>query len=215
VSAGNVNTPTTAPPAVNSPLTSSSPLPGWHRSLEIVAGLLAIVLAAIALADPGAGALLLVFLFAFGLLLLGSWRITRAMAHRDRAGWHRSVDAVLGTLGIIVAFVVLLLPGLGILTLVLLLYFGLVFIGIGWIVFGTRRASEPGWYRGLAIALGVFSFVAAFVALVDVRVAVLTLILLLALVLLLIGLGDLISGITGRPYRTLPIELLPPNPGNR
>jgi uncharacterized membrane protein HdeD (DUF308 family) len=194
---------------------SLKPLPTWHRALDVTAGALAILLALIALTDPASGILLLVFLFAFALLVIGSWRLTRAMAHADHPGWQRTVDAVLGVFGILVAFLVLLLPGLGVLTLVLLLYFGLVFIGIGWIIFGTRRASEPGWYRGLSIALGVFSLAAALVALVDVRVAVLTLIFFLALVLLLIGVGDLISGVTGRPYRSLPIGLLPPNPGNR
>lgn len=195
-------------PAPGGPANATQPT--WYRSLEIVTGVLAIVLACVALADPGAGAALLVFLFAVALLWLGAWRLTRGAAHSEHPTWHRAADALLGTLSIVVAFLVLALPGLALLTLVLLLYFGLVLIGIGWILFGVRRSGDAGWYRGLAVALGVFSLVAAFVALVDVRVALLTLIFLLAFVLLLVGIGDLISGVTGRPYRSVPTRLLPP-----
>jgi uncharacterized membrane protein HdeD (DUF308 family) len=197
-------------PSVNS---ASATLPTWHRALDIFTGVLAIVLAIVALSDPAAGAALLIFLFAFALLFLGAWRLTRAMAHTSPPGWHRTVDALFGVLGIAIAFVVLLFPGLGLLSLVFLLYFGLVFIGIGWIIFGARRVSDPGWYRGFAVALGVFSLVAALVAILDVGVAILSLIFLLAFVLLLIGVGELISGATGRAFSALPVRLLPPNMG--
>jgi uncharacterized membrane protein HdeD (DUF308 family) len=188
--------------------------PTWHRVLEIGAGILAILLAGVALADPGLGLLLLAFLFALALLWIGIWRLTRAYARPEQPGWHRTLDGVLGFGAIVISFVVLALPGLGILTLVLLLYVGLVLIGLTWLGAATK-AHEPGWYRGLAAALGVFSIIAAVVALVDVAVAVATLVLLLALVLLLIGLGDLIAGFSGRPFRPpipIPAILQPPSP---
>jgi uncharacterized membrane protein HdeD (DUF308 family) len=188
--------------------------PTWHRALEIGAGFLAIILAGIALADPGLGLFLLAFLFALALLWIGVWRLTRAYVRPEQPGWHRTLDAVLGVGAIVISFVVIALPGLGILALVLLLYVGLVLIGLTWLGAATKGA-EPGWYRGLAAALGVFSIIAAVVALIDVTVAVLTLVLLLALVLLLIGAGDLIAGFSGRPYRPLiqlPEILRPPIP---
>jgi uncharacterized membrane protein HdeD (DUF308 family) len=188
--------------------------PTWHRALEVGTGILAIILAGVALADPGAGLLLLAFLFALALLWIGVWRLTRAYARPEQPGWHRTLDGVLGVGAIVISFVVIALPGLGILTLVLLLYVGLVLIGLTWLGAATK-AKEPGWYRGLAAALGVFSIIAAVVALIDVAVAVATLILLLAFVLLLIGLGDLIAGFSGRPFRPLlpiPAILRPPSP---
>ena len=188
--------------------------PMWHRVLEVGAGVLAILLAGVALADPGLGLLLLAFLFALALLWIGLWRLTRAYARPEQPGWHRTLDAVLGIGAIVISFIVLLVPGLGILTLVLLLYVGLVLIGLTWLGAATK-AGEPGWFRGLAAALGVFSIVAAVVALVDVSVAVLTLVLLLALVLLIVGLGDMIAGFTGRPFRSpisIPAILRPPTP---
>lgn len=188
--------------------------PTWHRALEIGAGILAILLAGVALADPGAGLLLLAFLFALALLWIGVWRLTRAYARPEQPGWHRTLDGVLGVGAIVISFIVIALPGLGILTLVLLLYVGLVLIGLTWLGAATK-AGEPGWFRGLAAALGAFSIVAAIVALIDVTVAVLTLVLLLAFVLLLIGIGDLIAGFSGRPFRPpieIPAILRPPSP---
>jgi uncharacterized membrane protein HdeD (DUF308 family) len=175
----------------------------WHRAFEVVVGLLAIGIAALALADPVLGAGLLVFLFAFALLWLGLWRVMRGQGRPDRPGWHRSLDVGLGALSVVLAFIVLLLPGLGLLTLVFLLYFALVLIGVSWIAYAHRSSSEPGWYRGLAAALGVLSFLMAIVAAVEPGIAVLTLVLLLAVVLLVIGIGDLVSGVTGRAHRMI------------
>lgn len=209
-------------PTVTGVLASSAPgaptanvQPGWQRGLEVFAGLLAIILAGVALADPGAGLLLLAFLFAFALLWIGIWRLTRSWARPEHAGWRRTLDGVVGVGSIVISFIVLLAPGLGILTLVLLLYVGLVLIGFTWLGAAASHRAEPGWYRALAVVLGVFSLVAAVVAIIDVSVAVATLIFLLAFVLLVVGIGDLTSGITGRPYRSLlalPKELLPPAP---
>jgi uncharacterized membrane protein HdeD (DUF308 family) len=188
--------------------------PTWHRVLEVGAGILAILLAGVALADPGLGLLLLAFLFALALLWIGVWRLTRAYARPEQPGLHRTLDGVLGVGAIVISFVVIALPGLGILTLVLLLYVGLVLIGVTWLGSATK-VGQPGWYRALAAALGLFSILAAVVALIDVRVAVVTLVLLLAFVLLLIGIGDLIAGFSGRPFRSpvpLPAILRPPTP---
>jgi uncharacterized membrane protein HdeD (DUF308 family) len=205
-----VTSSSTAPPLAG----TVAPHPTWHRVLEVGAGILAILLAGVALADPGLGLLLLAFLFALALLWIGVWRLTRAYARPEQPGWHRTIDGVLGVGAIVISFIVIALPGLGILTLVLLLYVGLVLVGLTWLG-KAFKSGEPGWYRGLAVALGVFSIIAAVVALVDVRVAVLTLVLLLAVVLLLIGIGDLIAGLTGRPFRPpipIPAILRPPGP---
>jgi uncharacterized membrane protein HdeD (DUF308 family) len=188
------------------PTTSSGPHPSssqptWHRALEGVSGVLAIGIAGVALADPVLGASLLVFLFAFALLWIGFWRVTRGQGRPDRPGWHRTLDMVLGGVSIVLAFVVIALPGLGLLTLVFLLYFALVLIGISWIGYATRGTAEPGWYRGLAAALGLLSFVGAIIALVEPGLAILTLVLLFAFFLLLMGAGDLVSAATGRTYR--------------
>jgi uncharacterized membrane protein HdeD (DUF308 family) len=184
--------------------------PTWHRVIEVIAGVLAIGIAGLAWIDPVLGAGLLVFLFAFALLWLGLWRLTRGYGRTDRPGWHRTLDSAMGLLSIVLAFVVIALPGLGLLTLVFLLYFALLFIGVSWFGYATRSAAEPGWYRGVALALGVLSFAMLVVALLEPGIAILSLVLLLAVVLLMVGIGDLVSGVTGRVYRMIrPSDLLP------
>lgn len=183
--------------------TASAPViqPTWHRVLEVISGILAIAISAAALIDPVLGAGLLVFLFAFALLWLGLWRLTRGIDRKDRPRWHRVLDGVFGGLSIVFGFVVVGLPGLGLITLVILLYIALFFLGITWFGYATQGSAEPKWYRGLAACLGVLCIVMAFVALVFPGTAILTLVLLFAVVLLLVGLGDLVSGVTGRQYR--------------
>lgn len=58
----------------------------------------------------------------------------------------------------------------------------------------------PGWYRALAILVGLISIALAFVVLIDPALAVATLILLLGFALLVIGIDRLIAGVTGHPY---------------
>jgi uncharacterized membrane protein HdeD (DUF308 family) len=192
---------TGAAPGAPPRLPSGALQTAWHRVIEVIAGVLAVGIAGLALADPVLGAGLLVFLFAFALLWIGLWRITRGQVRTDRPGWHRTLDSVLGGLSIVLGFVVIALPGLGLLTLVFLLYIALILIGITWIGYATRGTHEPGWYRGLALALGIVSFFGALVALVEPGIAILTLVLIFAFVLLCVGIGDLVSGVTGRAYR--------------
>ena len=61
-------------------------------------------------------------------------------------------------------------------------------------------ATLPGWYRALAILVGLISIALAFVVLVDPALAVATLILLLGFALLVIGIDRLIAGVTGHPF---------------
>jgi uncharacterized membrane protein HdeD (DUF308 family) len=175
---------------------------------------LAIVLAILALSNVGIALTLLVFLFAIALLFLGFQRLSRALAASPQSESHRAFDGVVGVVSIVASIVVLVAPGVGLLSLVLLLYLALLILGIGWLWFAFVPSGAPGWYRGFAAALGMISLVAAFVALVDIRAAILTLVLVLAFVLLVLGIGDLVTGWTGRPYRSflhLPISPFPPS----
>ncbi|HXW67901.1 MAG TPA: DUF308 domain-containing protein [Thermoplasmata archaeon] len=200
----------------STPPPAAGPQPTWHRALEIFAGVLAIGLAAIALADPGLGLALAVFLFALALLWLGLWRLTRAWARPDRKGWQRGLDGAAGTIAIVLAFLVIAVPFFAVvalLVLIVLLCVGFMLIGFSWLGVAAGHAGEPGWYRGMGAVLGAVGILAAVVVLFDTVAALLTLVLLLAVGLILLGLADLVSGITGRPFRspfTIPTAFRPP-----
>ena len=74
----------------------------------------------------------------------------------------------------------------------------------------SSSAKLPGWYRGLAVFVGVISIALAFVVLIDPALAVATLILLLGFALLVIGIDRIVAGITGHPFGLMVSPRSPP-----
>jgi uncharacterized membrane protein HdeD (DUF308 family) len=100
---------------------------GWRRLLNLILSVLAIIIAAAVIDNPFIyGSLTLVYLLGLALLFAGI-----ASAARGTAG-----GIVVGILGIIVGFVVIIFPGLGLATLVLLLAVFLVIFGLESIISG-------------------------------------------------------------------------------
>ncbi len=69
--------------------------------------------------------------------------------------WYRALTAVVGLISIALAFVILAFPGLALLTLVFLLAFALLVIGIDRLIagitghpFGWMPGLGPGWMGG-------------------------------------------------------------------
>ena len=104
------------------------------RVLSLIIGVLAIILAIYVVAYPAAGALTLIFLLAFGLLLSGMEAIAVGGSIGSKAS--KAASIVLGVIGIILAFIVLFYPGVALGTLVLLLAISFVILGIEAIVSG-------------------------------------------------------------------------------
>ena len=100
---------------------------GWRRLLNLILSALAIIIAAAVIANPFIyGSLTLVYLLGLALLFAGI-----ASAARGTVG-----GIVVGILGIIIGFVVIIFPGLGLATLVFLLAVFLVIFGLESIVSG-------------------------------------------------------------------------------
>lgn len=71
-------------------------LPSWYRALAILVGVVSIALAFIVLADPALGALLLIFLLALALMVMGIDRLVAGVSGHPY-GW--SVAVVPGMAG--------------------------------------------------------------------------------------------------------------------
>jgi len=94
---------------------------GWRRLLNLILSVLAIIIAGAVIANPFIyGSLTLVYLLGLALLFAGI-----ASAARGTAG-----SIVVGILGIIIGFAVIIFPGLGLGTLVFLLAVFLVIFGL-------------------------------------------------------------------------------------
>lgn len=100
---------------------------GWRRLLNLILSVLAIIIAAYVIANPLIyGSLTLVYLLGLALLFAGI-----ASAARGTAG-----SIIVGILGIIIGFVVIIFPALGLATLVFLLAVFLIIFGLESIISG-------------------------------------------------------------------------------
>lgn len=109
-------------------------VPSGMRVLSVIIGVIAIILAIYVVAYPAAGALTLIFFLGFGLLLSGMEALALGGSFGSGAG--KTASIVLGVIAIILAFVVLLYPGVALGTLVFLLAISFVILGIEAIVSG-------------------------------------------------------------------------------
>jgi uncharacterized membrane protein HdeD (DUF308 family) len=112
--------------------------------------------------------------------------------HRASA-WPRIADIALGIISIILSLIVLSEPGLALLTLVFILCFAFVAIGLSGLALGILRHDVPGWRRALEAIFGVMVILLALIVLFDPIFGLSLLISLLAIALLFHGIRDLIS----------------------
>jgi uncharacterized membrane protein HdeD (DUF308 family) len=116
------------------------------RITNIVLGALAIVLAIIVIAFPIFTIGFLVRLLSIGLLFIGFSRIVHGILDKRISKWSRAFLIGVGILSIVVSFMVLTNPFLGLFLLILILAVNLLIIGIESIVegiSGNRNLSTP------------------------------------------------------------------------
>ena len=119
-------------------------LPKWLRAADIVFGVLAFILSVIVIASPGVAVTTLVVFLYVALFVRGVAAISMAGAARMLSNRVRAASAVGGVLSIILALIILAFPALVIATIVILLSFGLIFVGIEAIAVGViGRETVP------------------------------------------------------------------------
>lgn len=179
-------------------------VPVWIRALEILVGLIAIVLGFYVIMNPAIAALTLLILLSWALIVIGIRQVVMGVMARWRPSAIRALGVVAGLLALALGFVVLAYPGLGISTLVWVLYFGLFVFGITEIGIGVGARFLPAWQRGLFVAIGVVDLILAPVFLLMPSLAVLTLVILLSVGLVVNGISSVVSGAWGRMPVTTP-----------
>jgi len=111
-----------------------------HRALHAVAGVVALILGAVVLVFPLLGVSTLVFLLAFGLLAYGI--VSLVIGGSAVAGlvskWKRSLLVIVGALSVIFSFLVLVFPGIGLVTLVVWLSVSFLLNGIESVISGLE-----------------------------------------------------------------------------
>jgi len=106
-------------------------------------------------------------------------------------GWTRAAEIVLGLISLVAGIWVLAYPGLAVLSLILLLSIGLIFLGWRDVVVGVMGKFLPTWLRAADIVFGILAFVLSVVVILSPSVAVTTLVVLLYFALLVRGVAAL------------------------
>ena len=112
-------------------------LPTWLRAADILFGISAFILAAVALAEPGFLVLTLVFILYVALFVGGVHRIALGAAGKQFSKTLRAASIGAGVLSIILALVYLSYPGLAVATLIFVLSIGLIITGLEAIMAGV------------------------------------------------------------------------------
>jgi uncharacterized membrane protein HdeD (DUF308 family) len=107
------------------------------RALGAITGVLAIVLAVSVMTFPGLALLSLITLLSFGLVFYGVGRISLAYSLKATSTWLRGVIAGVGVLDVILSVAVVLLPGVALLSLVVILGLALFVSGVEMCVSGA------------------------------------------------------------------------------
>jgi uncharacterized membrane protein HdeD (DUF308 family) len=109
---------------------------------------------------------------------------------QKQPGWLRALEVAIGFLALLLAVTVLVYPGLGIATLIVLLYIGLILAGARSVsLIGMSFLSKT--VKAIGMVSGLVSIALAAVVAIFPAVAALTLIILLSFGLLVYGLGRL------------------------
>ena len=148
---------------------------------------------------PGLGIGTLVILLSVGLIFVGIRSISLVGFSRLSKGL-RAVSVAAGIVALILAPIVLLFPGLGELSLVFILSYGLVVYGFSRIFMGYELKGADGLVRGLLVAVGVIDIILSAFVLILPGVALLTLTIILSFAMLLSGAEILYSGAVGRTW---------------
>lgn len=172
--------------------------PGWLRALEVVTGLLSMVLGVLVLVFPDWGVSTLVVLLSIGLIFAG-FRSISLVGYSSLSKALRAVSVIAGIISLIFAFLVLIFPGIAILTLLILVSVGLIVYGFGRIYIASTLKTV-GWIRGMIAAVGVIDIILSIIVIILPSLALLTLAVILALALLVSGAEMIVSGAIGRTW---------------
>jgi len=173
--------------------------PGWLRALEIATGLSSIVLGVLVLIFPGWGISTLVILLSFG-IFFSAIRSISLVGLSDLSKGLRAISVIAGITSLIFAVLVLVFPGLAILTLLIIVSIGLLVYGVGRIFVAYTLKTMANWIKGVMVAVGIVDVILSFVVFVLPGLTVLTLAVILALALLISGAEMIVSGAVGRTW---------------
>ncbi len=164
-------------------------------TFSLFSGILSIVLGLVVLTQPGFGEFALIVFLAIGLLFAGGRSITMGYSEKESSKGFKLTRIGIGILSILLAITVMMAPGIGLDTLVILLAVALIVQGIGRISRGIQDKELSGVMRSLYGLAGLVTIGLSTVVLCNPGFGISVLILLIAIALIINGFSSISLGI--------------------
>ena len=172
---------------------------GAYRAIEIILGLVALAVGALALIFPAGVVVTIVVLFGIALLVIGVLRLATAASSDWLAPTTRKTNSIIGILAIIFGAIILFAPFFATTAVVILIGLGLLFYGVGRIVVGGAASNLSGGLRALLVLAGILIVVFSLIVIFFPVVGIYTYAFFVSIAFILIGIDSLASGIVGAP----------------
>jgi uncharacterized membrane protein HdeD (DUF308 family) len=169
---------------------------GLWRALEIIGGVIVIVAALVALADPQFVVNAFVIVIAAGLVIGGLFRISVGAFATVLPSMLRALNTAGGIIALVLGIAALLDLSAAVMTLITILALALLLVGAFEIGVGVAR-HPPAWLRASILVLGVLTIILAGAVILYPSIGQGIIGALLALALFFLGLRNLVHGFTG------------------
>ncbi|MDQ3975101.1 MAG: DUF308 domain-containing protein [Thermoproteota archaeon] len=176
---------------------SETKSPGWMRAAQIGLGIIALVLSVYILAFPVLTFVTIVLIIGVVLFVVGIERILQGIVAPGKSRWG---TIGLGILVLIIAIIVIALPGVVGVFLIILLAIGLLFDGIARVYHGATDKATGRWSRIFSIAAGVIEIGLSLMIMAAPVIGAELVSFLLAIALLIVGIQIIVAGITGTRF---------------
>ena len=169
--------------------------PGWMRLAQIGLGILAIIVAGLAITFPHLAFLSVVILISVVLFFVGIEKIITGLfiAHKTRFA-----TIGLGILTIILAALAMAFPIAAAIVIIYFLGFALMFDGFARITDGVMNKANRGWVRGFLIGVGVLNVAISVLVLASPLFGAILAGIMIGFSLLIVGIQIITTGVMGR-----------------
>lgn len=175
-------------------------VPKSIRIIEIVLGAITVILAGLILADPAFALAFVLIILSMSLLFGGVEGIVIGAIGRRLSKGQRVLRLAGGIVAVGLSIAVLAFPTGALLTLVVLLSVGLLFLGASGLAKGALESRLSPWVRALYLVVGAATVTLSAVAIAAPTLGVLALYTLLAVTLIINGAAYITTGIVGVVY---------------
>ena len=172
-------------------------IPQWLTVTNTIFGVITIVIAILAIAFPGLASSTLVLLISFGLFILGTARILRAVFREGLTQILRFFNGVIGISILFLSVVVLILQTLVMLFLIWILSAAFLILGLARVIIAITDKELASWVRTLLVVVGLVTIGLSFLIFLQPALGELTLIIFLAWALFLNGFLRIVKAVVG------------------